>query len=96
MARQTYFYVALGVIPLSIGTYVFSRPSADGQPTSITKLISKYSEIKEDVVMRNNSHTVAMEQAALDRNIFNNNAGPNHIDLRFPEYVSPRLNLKSR
>ncbi|CZT45632.1 related to NADH dehydrogenase 17.8K chain [Rhynchosporium secalis] len=82
----TQFYVALVMVPLSLGVYAVSRPSANGQPAALTNYISStYNEYKDTWAARNTLHTAALESAAFDRNLFQSTPGSRHIELRFPE-----------
>ena len=84
---QTQFFVVLAAVPIAVGVYTISRPSADGQPTALTKVIDSYSHYREKWAARNTLHTAMIEQAAFDRNLFQSTPGTQHVDLRFPEYV---------
>jgi hypothetical protein len=88
MQLQTSFYVVLAAIPLSIGTYILSRPSAEG-PTPFTKFINSYSDMQQKFTDTNTLHTKAIEAAAFDKNLFYSDKGSAHVDLRFPEFVYP-------
>ena len=76
-------------IPASIAVYTASRPSTDGKKAGFSRLIEQYSDYKERWTARNTLHTVMVEQAAFDRNVFQSTPGSAHIDLRFPEYIDP-------
>ena len=78
-------------IPASIAVYSASRPSADGKKVGFSKLIEQYSDYKDRWTARNTLHTVMVEQAAFDRNVFQSSSGSAHIDLRFPEYFCPTI-----
>jgi len=65
--------------------YHLSRTSEDGITPGLSKIIDSYSYYKERWATRNTLHTVMIEQAALDRNLFHNSKGTTHIDLKFPE-----------
>ena len=52
-----------------------------------TRLIDSYSDLKAAWADRNDLHTRAIEQAASDRNLFQNSKPKYHAELRFPEYV---------
>ncbi|KAE8444675.1 hypothetical protein EG329_014332 [Mollisiaceae sp. DMI_Dod_QoI] len=79
------FYYILAAIPISLGVYAFSRPSADGKLTGFSNMIETYSSYKERWAARNAIHTAAIEQAAFDRNLFQNTTGSKHVELKFPE-----------
>jgi hypothetical protein len=81
------FFIALGAIPVSIGVYTLAQPSADGSPSSITKMIDSFTYYKERNAERNVLHVTAIEKAAGDRHLFNNSAGPRSVNLKFPEFV---------
>ncbi|PVH87597.1 hypothetical protein DL98DRAFT_479720 [Cadophora sp. DSE1049] len=82
----TQFYVVLAIVPLSLGVYAASRPSANGHPKGLSNFIgSYYNEYKERWAARNSLHTAALERAAFDRNLFQSTPGSKHVDLRFPE-----------
>ena len=87
---QAAFYVAIGAIPLSIFFYSISRPNEDGKPTGIAGLIQKYTDLSETWQERNANRTAMIEQAAHDRHLLYNAPRNKHIELKFPEYVSPR------
>ena len=83
---QTQFYVVLAIVPLSLGVYAASRPSATGQQRGFSNFIgSYYNEYKERWAARNSLHTAALERAAFDRNLFQSTPGSKHVELRFPE-----------
>ena len=65
--------------------YSVSRPNADGTPTALENMITKVSNYGSEWERRNSLHTVAVEQAAHDRNLFNNSGRNQHVDLKFPE-----------
>ncbi|KAM3074845.1 hypothetical protein ACMFMG_008258 [Clarireedia jacksonii] len=79
------FFIVLAAIPVSIGVYQFAQPSADGSPSSITKMIDGFSYYKERNAERNALHVNAIEKAAADRHLFNNSAGARTVNLKFPE-----------
>ncbi len=79
----------MGAIPLSIFFYSISRPGEDGKPTGISSLIGKYTEMSETWSERNALRTAAYEQAAHDKHLLYNAPRNKHIELKFPEYVSP-------
>jgi len=79
------FYISLAAIPVSIAVYTLAQPSADGSPSSITKMIDGFSYYKERNAERNVLHVNAIEKAAGDRHLFNNSAGPPTVNLKFPE-----------
>ncbi|KAI4140072.1 MAG: hypothetical protein LQ340_007928, partial [Diploschistes diacapsis] len=79
------FYLTLAAIPVSLAFYSFttSDPTA---PPLFTRIINAYSDYKDEWALRNTLHTHAIEQAAFDRNLFQNETGaPRLVDLRFPE-----------
>ncbi|PQE24686.1 hypothetical protein CJF32_00006975 [Rutstroemia sp. NJR-2017a WRK4] len=77
---------SLGVtIPVSIAVYTLAQPSADGSPSSITKMIDSFTYYKERNAERNVLHVNAIEKAAGDRHLFNNSAGARTVSLKFPE-----------
>ena len=83
---QPQFYVVLAIVPLSLGVYAASRPSATGQQRGFSNFIgSYYNEYKERWAARNSLHTAALERAAFDRNLFQSTPGSKHVELRFPE-----------
>lgn len=82
-------YVTLGAVAGSILVYSVSRPGANGEPSSITKLYERFAYLKEQDEIRNTLRTAAIEQAAHDKHLLNYNDRNAHIDLKFPEYVSP-------
>ncbi|KAK0119974.1 hypothetical protein ONS95_011398 [Cadophora gregata] len=82
----TQFYVVLAIVPLSLGIYAASRPSANGQQTGFSNFIGNYyNDYKERWTARNGLHTAALERAAFDRNLFQSTPGSKHVELRFPE-----------
>jgi hypothetical protein len=54
-----------------------------------------YQEYKAQFAQRNELHTTAMEQAAADRVLFLNETPkqPRWVNIRFPEYVIPRVHF---
>jgi hypothetical protein len=89
------FYISLAAIPVSIAVYTLAQPSADGSPSSITKMIDSFTYYKERNAERNVLHVNAIEKAAGDRHLFNNSAGARTVSLKFPEFV-PLLSIYTR
>lgn len=54
-------------------------------------MITYYSNLQQKWLQRNTTHTVMIEQAAFDRNLFQSTPASEHIDLKFPEYVPRTL-----
>ncbi|KAI9819572.1 MAG: hypothetical protein M1827_007022 [Pycnora praestabilis] len=83
------FYITLSLLPLSFAIYKFSRSadgsSADAAQPLFTRVINSYSGYKDKWAARNTLHTDMIEQAAFDRNLFQNSRGSGTVDLRFPE-----------
>ncbi|KAI9869026.1 MAG: hypothetical protein M1813_002849 [Trichoglossum hirsutum] len=79
------FYIGLGLIPVSLMVYQFSRPSENGEHHALTKLIHSYSDYRDRWIERNALHTRMAEQAAFDRNLFQSSPGGKTVDLKFPE-----------
>ncbi|PBP26234.1 NADH-ubiquinone oxidoreductase 17.8 kDa subunit [Diplocarpon rosae] len=79
------FFVALALVPISVGVYTASRPDAQGNSRGFSNLIGYYKELNEKYEARNSIHTAASEAAAFDRNLFHSAPGTKHVDLRFPE-----------
>jgi hypothetical protein len=84
---QTQLYVVLAIIPASFALYTASRNSQDGSIPGISKVIEKYSDLKDKWSARNTLHTSMIEQAAFDRNLYQSAVGSSHINLRFPEWA---------
>ncbi|KAI9048163.1 hypothetical protein LZ554_007958 [Drepanopeziza brunnea f. sp. 'monogermtubi'] len=85
----TQFFVALAIVPLSLGVYAVSRPDAQGHPRGFSNFIgSYYTEYKDRWAQTNTIHTAALEAAAFDRNLFQSTPGTKHVDLRFPEILN--------
>lgn len=65
--------------------------SGDKEPYFTRLITSTYNKYANTWADRNNTHTEMIEQAAADRVLFLNEASQavRHVDLRFPEYVSP-------
>jgi hypothetical protein len=89
---QRGFYITVAAIPLSLAVYKFTY-SDDSKPY-LQQMIEKYSDFKDEWNRRNALHTVMIEQAAHDRNLFQSEKVSTEVDLRFPEYVS-RLPIRS-
>ena len=85
IASQIQLYLVLALIPATYVVYQLSRTSEDGKAPGLSKIIDSYSYYKERWAARNTLHTAMIEQAALDRNLFQNSKGTAHIDLKFPE-----------
>ena len=79
-------YIVLALLPASYAVYHLSRTSADGSVPALSKLIESYSYYTDKWTARNTLHTTMIEQAAFDRNLFQNSKGSSHVNLRFPEY----------
>ncbi|MCJ1314506.1 hypothetical protein MMC25_008188 [Agyrium rufum] len=80
------FYIGLAAIPLSVAFYQFSKSPDSADPRSfITKWIGQYSNMKESWQERNTLHTLAVENAAFDRNLFQSEPADRGVVLRFPE-----------
>lgn len=56
-------------------------------------MITYYSNLQQKWLQRNTTHTIMIEQAAFDRNLFQSTPASEHIDLKFPEYVPRNLPL---
>lgn len=78
-------YLFLGVFPVGMGLYAISRPGKEGQAPAITRWINSYASYQDKWSARNTIHTMAIEAAAFDRNLFQSSPGSAHVDLRFPE-----------
>jgi len=81
----TGFFILLAGVPIVLGVYSLSRPSANGDLKGFSKMIHKYQEYKDSLERKNGAHVAMLEQAAFDRNLFQSDKGSSHIDLRFPE-----------
>ncbi|RDW60188.1 putative NADH-ubiquinone oxidoreductase subunit 1 [Coleophoma crateriformis] len=81
----TQFFFVLALIPASLAVYSASKPSADGSPSGLSKIIDSYSQYKEQWMARNTLHTTMVEQAAFDRNLFQSAEKSQVYDLKFPE-----------
>ena len=74
--------------------YNIAQPSADGEPTSFTKMLTKWSDFTAENERINTLHTAAVEQAAHDKHLLYYNEGNRHIELKYPEYASsPRARV---
>ncbi|WPG97406.1 Hypothetical protein R9X50_00018100 [Acrodontium crateriforme] len=80
------FYIALAAVPVSIAAYRFTRPGAE-QPYFTRYITEKYNDLAGKWAERNDTHTQAMEQAAADRVLFQNEASRSNrvVDLKYPE-----------
>lgn len=74
---------------MSIFIYRISRPDGEGKPSGISRLIGKYTEMSETWNERNALRTAMVEQAAHDKHLLLNAPRNKHVELKFPEYVSP-------
>ncbi|MCJ1408963.1 hypothetical protein MMC19_003040 [Ptychographa xylographoides] len=83
------FYLTLASLPLGFALYKFSRNENNSSATSaqpaITRFLDHWSGYKDRWVARNTLHTRMVEQAANDRNLFQNEPPGKMVDLRFPE-----------
>ncbi|MCJ1254441.1 hypothetical protein MMC24_002256 [Lignoscripta atroalba] len=81
----------MAALPLSFAIYKFSRSSsaadstADAAQPLFTRFINSYSHYKVKWAQRNTLHTVMIEQAAHDRNLFQSSPPSKAVDLKFPE-----------
>lgn len=82
--EQSGFYIAIAAIPATFAIYKFSAQGTDQKPY-FTRLIESYNSWQETYRARNDLHTQMVEQAAADKNLFLNERGTKHVDLRFPE-----------
>ena len=91
---QRGFYVSIAALALSFALYKFSR-SASNDPASandpsqpiLTRAMHYYDFYREKYAETNARRTKFLEQAATDRNLFQNSPWTHHIELKFPEYV---------
>ncbi|KLU92933.1 hypothetical protein MAPG_11881 [Magnaporthiopsis poae ATCC 64411] len=83
-----FFYALFGAAPASAVLYYACQPGADGQPSSLTQAIERFSDFRSEWEKRNILHTQAIEQAAHDKNLFYNVQRNTHVELKFPEYVT--------
>ena len=67
--------------------YSIGQPSADGEPKSLSKMLTRWSNMQSEWERVNTLHTAAIEQAAHDKHLFYYAEGNRHIELTFPEYV---------
>ncbi|XTI95699.1 hypothetical protein V2W45_1182145, partial [Cenococcum geophilum] len=81
------FFISVATIPAAYALYKFSRMNTDEKPW-FTRLIDSYSDLKATWADRNDLHTRAIEQAAFDRNLFQNSKPNYHAELRFPEMMN--------
>jgi hypothetical protein len=84
---QSYFFITVAAIPISIGIYVAAQPEKDGKAAGLSSFIDSYSYLGKKWAARNTLHETMIQQAAFDRNLFQGDKGSAHIDLRFQEYV---------
>jgi len=85
---QRGFYVAIAAIPVSFAIYKFTYSDPSSKPY-LHQIIEKYSDFKNQWDDRNALHTVMIEQAAHDRNLFQSERVDTEVELRFPEWVNP-------
>jgi hypothetical protein len=78
--------VTVASIPLGLAFYRYSTSDANQKPW-ITRLIEQHMEKESTWERMNAIHTVAAEQAAYDRHLFQSQNAPVTIDLMCPEYV---------
>lgn len=63
---------------------------AEGEESAVSSMINKYRSRSEDWAEINALHTKAAEQAAYDRNLFENGSNKHRfVDVTYPEYVVP-------
>jgi hypothetical protein len=58
-------------------------------PSYFNRLINKYTESQDILAAQNDLHSQMMEQAGTDRVLFLNTKPQEHVEMKFPEYVSP-------
>ncbi|TLD22765.1 hypothetical protein PspLS_07673 [Pyricularia sp. CBS 133598] len=81
----TFFYVLFGAVPVSTGLYYATRPGPNGEPSTITTAIDRWSDLQNTWEERNSRHTDLIEQAAHDKNLFYNTERNTHVELKYPE-----------
>ena len=83
---QKKFYIILASIPLTFAILKFIRaPSAEGRPPLLERVVESWSQLGGSWKERNTRHTMAIEQAAHDRNLFQSAKRSEKVELRFPE-----------
>lgn len=81
-------YIALGAIGSSMAIYNISRPSEDGEPSTMHKWISSFRQAEMPKwVERNNLRTDIFDQVAADRHMFKSVEKAKGFQYRTPEYV---------
>jgi hypothetical protein len=78
-------------IPAAWAVYFVSRNSSDNSQPFFTRMIDGYTETSEKWSKRNDLHVRMIEQAGEDRVLFQNTRPYEHVEMKFPEYVDPRL-----
>ncbi|KAK3936485.1 hypothetical protein QBC46DRAFT_357435 [Diplogelasinospora grovesii] len=81
----TAFYVAVGAVPACMLLYSVSRPGKDGEPSGISKMLERVSDMKEQWETRNHLMTAALEQAAHDKHLLYHAPRNTHVELKYPE-----------
>ena len=85
---QRNFYLTITAVPVVYALYAFTTNDPGAAPL-FTRMINYYSQYEERWKQRNTLHTAMIEQAAFDRNLFQNSERNQMIDLKFPEYILP-------
>jgi hypothetical protein len=82
--------MAFGSIPAAYLIYQWVH-SDEKNPSWLTRVIDKYTE-KQEINLKRTALAMSMkEQAGRDRVLFLNTAPVPYVDMKFPEYVWPRL-----
>lgn len=83
-SKQKGFYISVAAVPVSFALYQLGQSNTDDLPF-ISRIIDAWTTKEQEWTQRNSLHSAAVQQAAMDRHLFQSESTNEEVNLRYPE-----------